>query len=136
MIPLKNLLGCSIHDLEKIALSYGELSFRGKQIYNYIYNPKLRLNNIDDLKTLPSNFRNKLKSEGFIVGSLKLEKRSLSNDGTLKILLRTIDGDLLNQLGFQLIKITVCVSSQVGCPMDAVCATGKRVKEIIKACEN
>ena len=29
-------MGCSIKDLEKIALSYGELSFRGKQIYNYI----------------------------------------------------------------------------------------------------
>ena len=83
---MKNLIGCSIEDLENIALNYGELSFRGKQIYNYIYNPKIRSNNIDDLKTLPSNFRNKLKSEGFIVGGLKLEKRSLSNDGTLKLL--------------------------------------------------
>ena len=80
---MKNLLGCSVEDLERIALSYGELSFRGKQIYNHIYNPKIRTNNIDDLKTLPSNFRNKLKSEGFFLGGLKLEKRSLSNDLSL-----------------------------------------------------
>ena len=114
MIPLKNLLGCSVEDLEKIALSYGESSFRGKQIYNYIYNPKVRSNNIDDLKTLPSNFRNKLKSEGFIVGGLKLEKRSLSNDGTLKILLRTIDGEFIESVGIPTNKrLTVCVSSLV-----------------------
>ena len=78
--PLKNLLGCSIEDLEKIALSYGELSFRGKQIHNYIYNPKIRSNNIDDLQNLPSNFRNKLKSEGFIIGGLKLEKKYLGKN--------------------------------------------------------
>ena len=120
-------MGCSIEDLEKIALSYGELSFRGKQIYNYIYNPKIRSNNIDDLKTLPSNFRNKLKSEGFILGGLKLEKRSLANDGTLKLLLRTIDGEFIESVGIPSKKrLTVCVSSQVGCPMDCkFCATGK-----------
>jgi len=127
LIPLKNLLGCDIEDLKKIALSYGELSFRGRQIYDYIYNPKIRINNIDDLKTLPSNFRNKLKSDGFIIGGLKLEKKSLSNDGTLKLLLRTIDGEFIESVGIPTNKrLTVCVSSQVGCPMDCkFCATGK-----------
>ncbi len=120
-------MGCSVEDLERLAVSFGELSFRGKQIYNHIYNPKIRLNNIDDLKTLPSNFRNKLKSEGFIVGGLKLQKRSLSNDGTLKLLLRTIDGEFIESVGIPTNKrLTVCVSSQVGCPMDCkFCATGK-----------
>jgi len=135
---LKNLLGRSIEDLEKIALSYGELSFRGKQIYNYIYNSKIRSNNIDDLKTLPANFRNKLKSEGFILGGLKLQKRSLSNDGTLKLLLKTIDGEFIESVGIPTNKrLTVCVSSQVGCPMDCkFCATGKEgLKRSLKAGE-
>ena len=131
-------MGCSKEDLEQIALSYGESSFRGKQIHNYIYNPKIRSNNIDDLKNLPSNFRNKLKSEGFYVGGLKLEKRSLSNDGTLKILLRTIDGEFIESVGIPTNKrLTVCVSSQVGCPMDCkFCATGKEgLKRSLKAGE-
>ncbi len=135
---MKNLLGCSINDLENIAISYGELSFRGKQIYDYIYNPKIRLKNIDDLKNLPSNFRNKLKSEGFIVGGLKLQKKSLSNDGTLKLLLSTMDGELLESVGIPDNKrLTVCVSSQVGCPMDCkFCATGKEgLKRSLKAGE-
>jgi len=131
-------LGCSIDDLEKIALSYGELSFRGKQIYNYIYNPKTISYKIDDLKTLPANFRNKLKSEGFIVGGLELQKRSLSSDGTLKLLLRTIDGEFIESVGIPSNKrLTVCVSSQVGCPMDCkFCATGKEgLKRSLKAGE-
>jgi len=135
---LKNLLGCSIKDLEKIALSYGELSFRGRQMYDYIYNPKIRINNIDDLKTLPSNFRHKLKSDGFVLGGLKLEKKSLSNDGTLKLLLRTIDGEFIESVGIPTNKrLTVCVSSQVGCPMDCkFCATGKEgLKRSLKAGE-
>ena len=135
---MKNLLGCSINDLEKIAISYGELSFRGKQIYDYIYNPKIKLKNIDDFKNLPSNFRNKLKSEGFIVGGLKLQKKSLSNDGTLKLLLSTVDGELLESVGIPDNKrLTVCVSSQVGCPMDCkFCATGKEgLKRSLKAGE-
>jgi len=135
---LKNLLGCSVEDLEKIALNFGELSFRGKQIYNYIYNPKTKSNNIDDLKTLPSHFRNKLKSEGFIVGGLLLQKRSLSNDGTLKLLLKTLDGEFIESVGIPSNKrLTVCVSSQVGCPMDCkFCATGKEgLKRSLKAGE-
>jgi len=131
-------LGCSIEDLEKITLSYGELSFRAKQIYNYIYNPKIRSSNIDDLKNLPSNFRNKLKRDGFIIGGLTLQKRFLSNDGTLKLLLRTIDGEFIESVGIPTKKrLTVCVSSQVGCPMDCkFCATGKEgLKRSLKAGE-
>jgi len=135
---LKNLLGCSIEDLERIALDYGELSFRGRQIYNYIYNTKIVSKNIDDLKTLPSKFRNKLKSEGFIVGGLKLQKKSLSNDGTLKLLLSTLDGEFIESVGIPTHnRLTVCVSSQVGCPMDCkFCATGKDgLKRSLKAGE-
>ena len=135
---MKNLLGCSIEDLEKIALSYGELSFRGKQIYKYIYNPNKRSKNIDDFRNLPSDFRNKLKLEGFIVGGLKLQKKSLSNDGTLKLLLSTRDGEFIESVGIPSNKrLTVCVSSQVGCPMDCkFCATGKEgLKRSLKAGE-
>ncbi len=135
---MKNLLGCSIEDLEKIALSYGELSFRGKQIYKYIYNPNKRSRNIDDFRNLPSDFRNKLKLEGFIVGGLKLQKKSLSNDGTLKLLLSTRDGEFIESVGIPSNKrLTVCVSSQVGCPMDCkFCATGKEgLKRSLKAGE-
>ncbi len=135
---MNNLIGSSIEDLKRIAIKYGELSFRGKQIYSYLYNPKNNLETIDDLKTLPSNFRDKLKSEGFIVRSLKLQNKLLSNDGTLKLLLSTSDGEFIESVGIPTEKrLTVCVSSQVGCPMDCkFCATGKEgLKRSLKASE-
>tara|TARA_Y100001978_G_scaffold201109_1_gene218742 strand:+ start:1463 stop:2506 length:1044 start_codon:yes stop_codon:yes gene_type:complete len=135
---LKNLIGCSIKDLENIAINHGQLSFRGRQIYNYIYNPKNFLKNIDDFKALPTKFRERLKSEGFVLRSLNLQKKSLANDGTLKLLFSTLDGEFIESVGIPSNKrLTVCVSSQVGCPMDCkFCATGKEgLKRSLKAFE-
>ena len=35
---MKNLLGSSVKDLENVALVYGQAAFRGRQIYDWIYN--------------------------------------------------------------------------------------------------
>jgi len=48
---LKNLLGSSIKDLENIALDYGQAPFRGRQIYNWIYNYRNKKKNIDQIET-------------------------------------------------------------------------------------
>jgi len=135
---LKYLIGYSLNDLERIALNFGEKAFRGRQIYNYIYNPKNRLKYIDDIRNLPAQLKSNLKSEGFILSGLDLKKRSLANDGTLKLLFSTLDGEFIESVGIPTDKrLTVCVSSQVGCPMDCkFCATGKEgLKRSLKAGE-
>jgi len=135
---LKNLLGCSIQDLEEIATQYGESQFRGRQIHSSIYNSKFKVNTIDEIKGLPLKFRNKLKEDGFVLGGLKVKHKFLSNDGTLKLLLNTSDNEFIETVGIPSDKrLTVCVSSQVGCPMDCkFCATGKEgLKRSLKAGE-
>ena len=135
---MKNLLGYSVDQLEEIAKSHGEHSFRGRQLYNSIYNTKLKLKSIDEIKVLPSDFRSKLIKEGFFIGGLFLRKRSISNDGTIKLLLSTKDNEYIESVGIPTDKrLTVCVSSQVGCPMDCkFCATGKDgLKRSLKAGE-
>ena len=124
---MKNLLGSSIKDLEEIALNFGESSFRGRQIHNWIYNHPKKINSIDEISVLPLRFRNKLREEGFIVGGLTLKNKVLANDGTLKLLLTTKDNHYVETVGIPTDKrLTVCVSSQIGCPMDCrFCATGK-----------
>jgi len=54
---LKNLLGSSIKDLENVALNYGQAAFRGRQIYNWIYNFRNKKKNIDQIEVLPLDFR-------------------------------------------------------------------------------
>ena len=135
---MKNLLGNSIKELENIALNYGQAAFRGRQIYNWIYNYKNKNKNIDQIKVLPLDFRKKLKDDGFKISELSYQEKSLANDGTLKLLLSTVDDESIECVGIPAEKrLTACLSSQVGCPMDCkFCATGKEgLKRSLKASE-
>tara|TARA_S200000501_G_scaffold230421_1_gene216133 strand:+ start:327 stop:1373 length:1047 start_codon:yes stop_codon:yes gene_type:complete len=135
---LKNLLGCSVNDLENVALNYGQAAFRGRQIYNWLYNYKNRSKSIDDINVLPINFRNQLKKEVSIFGELILKEKYFAKDGTLKLLLNTRDNESVECVGIPTEKrLTACLSSQVGCPMDCkFCATGKEgLKRSLKVSE-
>jgi len=135
---LKNLLGSSIKDLENVALDYGQAAFRGRQIYNWIYNYRNKNKNIDQIEVLPLDFRKKLKDDGFKVSELCFQEKKLANDGTLKLLLSTGDKESIECVGIPTDKrLTACLSSQVGCPMDCkFCATGKEgLKRSLKASE-
>ena len=135
---MKNLLGNSIKDLENVALDYGQAAFRGRQIYNWIYNYKNKNKNIDQIEVLPLDFRKKLKDDGFKVSELIIKERDLAKDGTLKLLLSTHDNESIECVGIPTKKrLTACLSSQVGCPMDCkFCATGKEgLKRSLKASE-
>jgi len=135
---LKNLLGSSIKDLENVALDYGQAAFRGRQIYNWIYNYRNKKKNIDQIEVLPLDFRKKLKDDGYKVSELSIQERNLANDGTLKLLLSTEDNESIECVGIPTEKrLTACLSSQVGCPMDCkFCATGKEgLKRSLKASE-
>ena len=135
---MKNLLGSSIKDLENVALDYGQAAFRGRQIYNWIYNYRNKNKNIDQIEVLPLDFRKKLKNDGFKVSELIIKERNLAKDGTLKLLLSTDDNESIECVGIPTEKrLTACLSSQVGCPMDCkFCATGKEgLKRSLKASE-
>ena len=124
---MKNFLGNSIKDLENVALDYGQPAFRGRQIYNWIYNYKNKYKNIDQIEILPLDFRKKLKDDGFKLSELSFQEKKLASDGTLKLLLSTGDSESIECVGIPTEKrLTACLSSQVGCPMDCkFCATGK-----------
>ena len=135
---MKNLLGSSIKDLENIALDYGQAAFRGRQIYSWIYNYRNKSKNIDQIEFLPLDFRKKLKDDGFKLSELGFQEKKIANDGTLKLLLSTSDNESIECVGIPTEKrLTACLSSQVGCPMDCkFCATGKEgLKRSLKASE-
>jgi 23S rRNA (adenine2503-C2)-methyltransferase len=68
------------------------------------------------------------------IGRSQIHYRATAPDGTVKFLLRLADGHIIETVGMptydvsasRLSRLTVCVSSQVGCPMACdFCATGK-----------
>jgi len=135
---LNNLLGSSIKELENIALNYGQAAFRGRQIYKWLYDYKNKKKSIDQIDVLPLKFRKKLKEDGFKASELGLKEKHLASDGTLKLLLSTEDNESIECVGIPTDKrLTACLSSQVGCPMDCkFCATGKEgLKRSLKTSE-
>ena len=119
------LLGLSSEDLQEFARQEGEKSFRGRQIHEWIYQKGAK--SIDSITVLPKKWRFSLESKGIKIGRLAEINKVVAEDETLKLLMGTFDGEVVETVGIPTDKrLTVCVSSQIGCPMGCrFCATGK-----------
>ena len=124
------LLGMHRPELEQWATAHGQSAFRGRQLHDWIYAKGAR--NIAAVTVLSKAWRDQLAAQpptpalDWIGRSTEL-RRSVARDGTTKLLLGTADGLSLETVGIPAEgRLTVCVSSQVGCPMGCrFCATGK-----------
>ena len=119
------LLGRSAAELESWVVSQGQRPYRGRQLHDWLYTKGAR--SLADITVLPKSWRESLKANGVEVGRLNEMNRSVAADATTKLLLSTVDGETIETVGIPTDqRLTVCVSSQVGCPMACrFCATGK-----------
>ena len=119
------LLGRTAAELQDWALSQGQKAFRGRQLHDWLY--AKGAHSLDEITVLPKAWRSDLVAQGVKVGRLKEVHRSVAADATTKLLLSTDDGETIETVGIPTDqRLTVCVSSQVGCPMACrFCATGK-----------
>ena len=120
-----SLIGLDMNALKDFMVEYGEKSFRAKQIFNWIY--KKKINNLDLMTNLSRNLISKLKID-FDIHPLKLINNSPSiSESTNKFLFQTSKGKLIESVLMKgSNRLTLCISSQVGCAVDCYfCATGK-----------
>ena len=119
------LLGRSKSELEEWAVAQGQPAFRGRQLHDWLYAKGAR--DLQGITVLPKAWRESLQDDGVSVGRLHEQERRVAADATTKLLLGTEDGETLETVGIPTDqRLTVCVSSQVGCPMACrFCATGK-----------
>lgn len=119
------LLGMGLAALQEWAGLQGQPTFRGKQLHDWIYARGAR--SLEEITVLPKAWREQLAAVGTGLGRSPLLHRSDARDGTTKLLLGTADGLSIETVGIPSgDRLTVCVSSQVGCPMGCrFCATGK-----------
>jgi 23S rRNA (adenine2503-C2)-methyltransferase len=117
------LLGQSAEQLRHWLETQGQPAYRAQQLYRWLYQGGLR--SIAGVTDWPKALRETWQD--LTVGRSKIVQKSESSDGTIKFLLATEDGQTLETVGIPSTdRLTVCVSSQVGCPMACVfCATGK-----------
>ncbi len=121
-MALSALLGQSCSQLEAWAVDQGLPAFRGRQLHDWLYAKGVR--QWKDITVLPAALRDQAPAP---LGRSAELQRSVARDGTTKLLLSTDDGLSLETVGIPTRdRLTVCVSSQVGCPMACrFCATGK-----------
>lgn len=105
-------------------------SFRAEQLYKEIYIK--RSTKFDDMKLLPKQIKSFL-NENYSLESFTDSKKLVSIDGSVKLLFTLQDGQAIESVLMpwydsdkeNLIRTTLCVSSQVGCGLDCkFCATG------------
>jgi 23S rRNA (adenine2503-C2)-methyltransferase len=101
----------------------GQPTYRGRQLHEWIYQKGVR--SLTEISVFPKTWRSTVADVP--IGRSTLHYRSVAPDGTVKYLLRLGDGQIIETVGIPTEKrLTVCVSSQVGCPMACdFCATGK-----------
>ncbi len=104
-----------LSDLQQV-IGPSESAFRAKQIYSAIYQQKVA--ELVQISTLPAPLRSHL-SQQYGIGLPDLDRRYDSADGTKRYLLRLDDGRTVETVLMpEENRDTVCISSQVGCPVD------------------
>lgn len=101
----------------------GQPAFRADQIWKWIVEG--RAESFEVMSNLPKALREKL-AQDFTVYSLIIIRNQVSQDGTQKLLLEASDGGTIEcVLMPDEDRVSVCISSQIGCGMGCVfCASG------------
>ena len=108
----KNL---SLEELESYFEGLGENAFRSKQLMEWMF--KKRISSFDEMSNFSKTLREQLKKDGYLSG-LKLVTTQTSQDETRKFLFELEDGETVETVLMpHLERLTLCVSTQVGCRM-------------------
>jgi 23S rRNA (adenine2503-C2)-methyltransferase len=134
------LLGLTLRELTDFAEESGHPSYRGRQLFEALY--RQRVGAAEEISTLSHEFRRSLGREGLSLGVPTIEKRFVSEDGTVRYLIGFADGQTVETVwmpegddgeagdgseagnavekaaGRTWDRATICVSSQVGCAVD------------------
>lgn len=117
-------------ELERLVEQLGEPHYRGRQLFKWIYGKGVA--STEQMTDLPKAFRTKLAQHTCITRLVPVRQLTAS-DQTIKVLFRLPSGRFIESVLIpdfdnetsQVRRLTVCVSSQVGCAMRcAFCATG------------
>jgi 23S rRNA (adenine2503-C2)-methyltransferase len=125
-----DLLSLTASELTAYVVELGYPKFRAKQLLDWLN----RGATFDEMSNLPRDFRARLAEVCELRTPLVEQKQVSQKDGTIKYLLRLIDGNCIESV---LMRYkhgnTLCISSQVGCRMGCkFCAStiGGRVRDL------
>ena len=86
-----SLLGLDLRELTNLATESGQPAYRGQQLFDAVYRQKL--DRLDQVSTLPLEYRARLAEEGWGVGLPAIARKFVSSDGTVRYLVELADGE-------------------------------------------
>jgi len=113
------IVGLELPDLQE-TLGPDQPAFRARQVYDAVYRQKVT--DLVEITNLPLTLRKELASK-VSVGLPGLAAEYRSSDGTRRYLLklqdnRTVEAVLMPEQASGVLRHTICISSQVGCPVN------------------
>lgn len=121
----KDLKNKTLHELEMLCGTLGQQKFHAHYLFGFIHEKGAR--NLEQITTISKQFRQLFSEQGYYIGSINPGKRLVDKDGTIKYCFDLHDGNRVESVLLSDVKRkTLCISTQVGCPMGCVfCATAK-----------
>jgi 23S rRNA (adenine2503-C2)-methyltransferase len=130
--PTPSITDLSLEGLRAVVQELGQPAYRAEQVAGWVY--RSTVTSFDQMTNVPKALRQAL-AERFRFAALDLQTELISHDGeTRKAVLALPDGELIESVlmsypqrwdGTGSERSTVCVSTQVGCPVKcSFCATG------------
>lgn len=126
----KAITDLTIKELEQFLISLEEPAYRVNQLLSGVY--QRMAVSYDDITDLPLSLRRKLEKR-IVMHTLTPVREVKSKDGTFKVLFKLQDEKtietalMLYAAGAGRSRTTVCLSTQVGCPIScSFCATGQQ----------
>ena len=136
-----SLLGLTLQELTNLVLESNQPAYRAQQLFDALY--RQRTEELDQISTLPREYRAQLGEQGWGVGMPKITRTFESRDGTMRYLVEMADGETVetvwmpegdegesgdgSEAGDEIEsgtaaatrrRATICVSSQVGCAVN------------------
>ena len=112
---MKNIKDYNLPQLKEEMIAIGEKPFRAEQIFQWLYQEKVK--SFEEMTNLSLELREKLK-QNYTICNFEILRKQESQDGTIKYLFDVLDGNAIETVlmsyhhGY-----TICVSSQIGCKM-------------------
>jgi 23S rRNA (adenine2503-C2)-methyltransferase len=118
-----SLIGKRADEIAFILGNLGEPGYRARQIYQWIHHHNV--DSFEEITSISKSLRQTL-FDNFLLHTLTMVKQQTAGDGTIKFLWRLPDDRHIESVLIpELKRNTICISSQVGCPLDChFCATG------------
>lgn len=112
-------------EMEAFVAELGEPSYRARQIFDWVHNKGVA--EIDEMTNLSKSLRTALGEVAFVTRLRLVAQRESQTGQAVKFLFEVPTGERVESvLIVDGARRTVCISSQVGCPLDCkFCATGR-----------